>query len=326
VGASASATTWYLAEGYTGSGFREYLTILNPNTSAATVDVRFLPQSGRPVRDVRLPVAAHANLLVDVGHYMPLQSTSAIVTADKAIVVERSTRFGQDGRGATDTVASTTPSTVWLFAQGNTAATLQTFLSVLNPSPANPAQVTATIYDATGRTAGSRTIVVAPLRRGTIKVNDILSPSGHPVSGAGVVVTANVPVVAERAQYEGPDNLRKVWAGTAVFGRNGGALTWLFTGAARANGIVTVLTVFNTSLSTARVNATIYEANGRQAHQLLILTPNSSGTIPVSRMPGLVAGPFSVILHSQNGQPSMAELAIMDSRNLYATVVAGNGL
>ena len=325
VGASAPATTWYLAEGYTGSGFHEMLTILNPNATPATTDVRFLPQNNGPVREVRLSVAAHANLRVDVGQYMPLQSSSTIVTANKPIVVERSTRFGLNGRGAATTVASTGTSTVWLFAQGTVNPNLQTFLSVLNPSPVNPAEVTATLYDELGRPAGSRTIVVAPLRRGTIKVNSIVPQAGYKVTGGGVIVTANVQVVAERTQYEGPNNLRKVWAGSAVVGRNGGALTWLITGTTQASGTTNVLAVFDTSLSTARVNVTIYGADGRQAHQLLILTPNGSGTIPLNSMPGIAAGPFSVLLHSENGRPFMAEMTITDPRNHYATVVTGNG-
>jgi hypothetical protein len=324
IGASAPATTWYLAEGYTGNGFRELLTFLNPNMTPATIDVRFLPQNRSPLREVRLSIAAHAYLQIDVGQYMPLQSSSTIVTANIPIVVERSTRFGLNDRGAANAVASTSPSTIWFFAQGVANASLQTFLSVLNPSPVNPAQVTATLYDELGRIAGSRTIMVAPLRRGTIKLNSIQTPAGYAAAG-GIVVTANVPVVAERAQYEGPANLRQAWAGSAVFGRNGGALTWLITGTTKATGTTNRLTVFDTGLKVARVNATIFEAQGRQAHQLLILTPDASGTIPLDSVPSIAAGPFSVLLHSENGQPFMAELVVTDLHNNYATVVTGNG-
>ena len=40
-GDRAAATTWYFAEGYTGAGFDEYLTILNPNPTAAPVTLTY---------------------------------------------------------------------------------------------------------------------------------------------------------------------------------------------------------------------------------------------------------------------------------------------
>jgi hypothetical protein len=83
LGAPATGTLWYLAEGYTGGSFREYLTVMNPNTSPATVDVRFLPFNGKPLKDVRFTIGPRALIRFDAGLYMPAQSISAIVTADK---------------------------------------------------------------------------------------------------------------------------------------------------------------------------------------------------------------------------------------------------
>jgi hypothetical protein len=41
------ARTWYFAEGYTGPGFDEHLTIQNPNGGPATVDITQLPRGCR---------------------------------------------------------------------------------------------------------------------------------------------------------------------------------------------------------------------------------------------------------------------------------------
>src|SRR5262249_52194677 len=151
VGVSGPSTSWYLAEGYTNGSFRESVEMMNPNTSYATIDLRLLPFNNRPAREVRFVVAPRSNIMVDVGQYMPGQSVAAIVTADKGVVVERTMRFGLGSRGAHDKIATVTPSTVWIFAQGESSGDRQTFFTILNPNQAAPAAVTATFFDVTGR-------------------------------------------------------------------------------------------------------------------------------------------------------------------------------
>lgn len=50
IGTPAPQAQYYFAEGYTGSGFSEYLTIVNPSTSTQPegVTIRYLIQSGQP--------------------------------------------------------------------------------------------------------------------------------------------------------------------------------------------------------------------------------------------------------------------------------------
>ena len=56
---AAGATTWYFAEGYTGEGFDEYLTIQNPNAQAGTATLTYLLEGASPVvRSVPLPPPA----------------------------------------------------------------------------------------------------------------------------------------------------------------------------------------------------------------------------------------------------------------------------
>jgi hypothetical protein len=47
--AGAGATSWYFAEGYTGPGFDEYLTILNPNSAPADVRITYYLGGAAPV-------------------------------------------------------------------------------------------------------------------------------------------------------------------------------------------------------------------------------------------------------------------------------------
>ena len=45
---AAANKTWYFAEGSVGNSFSEFLTLFNPNSTAATVTVTYLFQSGPP--------------------------------------------------------------------------------------------------------------------------------------------------------------------------------------------------------------------------------------------------------------------------------------
>ncbi len=45
-GAESPSTTWYFAEGYTGSGFQEYLTLLNPSPTPANVTIEYTFRRG----------------------------------------------------------------------------------------------------------------------------------------------------------------------------------------------------------------------------------------------------------------------------------------
>ncbi len=318
LGAGAPSTLWYLAEGFTGNSFSESLVVMNPNTSYATVDVRFVPFNGKALRETRFSVPPLANIGLDVSKYMPGLSVSTIVTADKGVVVERTMRFGQGGRGAHDKVGVTSASTVWLFAQGDASPSRQTFLTILNPNQAAPAAVTATFYDTNGRPVGAKTIVVDALRRGNIKVNDVL-----PNATVGVVVTSNVPVVVERPQYEGPSDLSKAVSGSDVFGRNGGATSWTFPGGSIGTGNQEQIYLFNPGLKPVQILLSMYAATGASVQRTLALAANSRGSLDLNSIGGLPAGQIGVRLQSTNGQVFIAERLELNPAHQTASSTQG---
>jgi hypothetical protein len=106
LGAVEPKGDWYFAEGYTGAGFDEYLTILNPNPTAAPVTLLYYLADGSTVTkqvlvagQARATVAVHESGL-GVGRG---QAVAARVTTTHAggIVVERPMYFtygmGVDG-------------------------------------------------------------------------------------------------------------------------------------------------------------------------------------------------------------------------------------
>lgn len=318
LGASGPAKTWYLAEGYTNGSFREQIAVLNPAATFATIDVRFLPFNDRPAREVRFVMQPRSNITIDAGQYMPGQSISAVVTANTDVVVERTMRFGAGGRGAHDKIGVTNASSVWLFAQGEASADHQTFFTILNPNQAAPAAVTATFFDRTGKPIGTRTIVVNPLRRGNIKLNDVL-----PSAEVATILTSNVPVVVERPDYNGPANLGLASSGSVIFGSNGGGLSWALPGGSTADGTQSRIFLFNPGLTEATVHAAFYSESGAMVPQDLTLPPNSDTVLNVNTVPGLAAGHYGAVLKSTNNQVFLAEQSELNTRTQQATSTQG---
>jgi hypothetical protein len=98
VGSSGPQAQFNFAEGYTGPGFSEYLTIVNPasNTSGEIVTIRYLIQGGSP-KTITLsqPIQPNQrwteNVNKDVG---PNQQLSVVVTANTGtLIVERPMYF-----------------------------------------------------------------------------------------------------------------------------------------------------------------------------------------------------------------------------------------
>ncbi len=106
LGAAAPGYAFYFAEGNTGGSFGEYLTLENPNTSAAHVTVTYLPQNGGAPTVVAYTVNPTSRYTILTNPVMPSQSFSMAVVADQPIVAERPMYFnyGSGQTGATDVV------------------------------------------------------------------------------------------------------------------------------------------------------------------------------------------------------------------------------
>ena len=94
-----TATTWYLAEGYTGGSFETWILIQNPSTDAATVEVTYMLEGGSNiVKTHTVPANSrytiHANDPDQVG---PGQSFSTRLVSDQPIIVERAMYWDAGG-------------------------------------------------------------------------------------------------------------------------------------------------------------------------------------------------------------------------------------
>jgi hypothetical protein len=233
---------------------------------------------------------------------MPGLSFSMIITSDKGVVVDRTMRFGVNHRGATTGRGVTIVSTIWQFAQGLAAGDRQTFLTILNPNQSTAATVTATFFDTKGKPVGYKTIVVDALRRGNIKLNDVL-----PKASVAMLVSSSVPVVVERPLYIGPANLDKATAGAGVFGRNGGGLSWQFAGGSLANGAKDDYYFYNPGLKENAITATFYNASGKTTQEKVMVPPNSTLHLSVAGIDAIAGQSYGVTFKSTNGQLFVVE-------------------
>jgi hypothetical protein len=214
LGVLAPHRTWYLAEGYTAPGYDEYLTLLNPHAGAAEVTLTYYLADGTTATKAltvaatsRATVAVHDEALgVGRGKEVAVKVTTA---HPDGIVVERPIYFvympaWADGGGALDgghvAPGVTGARPTWYFAEGNTGAGFDQYLTILNPDGA-VAEVAITYYLADGTTSQA-TLTVAPTSRATVAVHGASPGAGRGrVLGAKVASTNGRSLVVERPLY-----------------------------------------------------------------------------------------------------------------------------
>ncbi len=110
IGATAQATDWFFAEGYTGNGFEEWLCIQNPGTAPANVTITYLPEGGTPIVKDPFTVAANSRFTVPVNTNAGAGlAICAKVVSDQPVIVERPMYFNFQGKwsGGHDVVGYT---------------------------------------------------------------------------------------------------------------------------------------------------------------------------------------------------------------------------
>ncbi len=197
-GIDSPGTRFYLAEGYTGPGFEEWITIQNPDeASAAQVTVRYLLDTGDVV--VRnFTVGPHSRFTRFANSDVPNHSVALEVLSDRPIAVERpmyfdyfSWRDGHNGAGMTR------KSKTWAVANVDTRPFADTWITVGNPNP-EPATVTLYFFDPSGGSPFVRNFTIAKQARGTFKANDVAPQNVK----WGLVLVSDRPVTVEKPLYQ----------------------------------------------------------------------------------------------------------------------------
>ncbi len=276
------ARSWYFAEGRIGKGFREYLTIDNPNANACAVDITYYytigdsssaPQQTKTMTNVpinpksRYTESVNKDLSVDDPN-TTADNVASIVTMNAAstcagVMVERPMYFtnyhgissGTDVTGATTTGLGRS----FTFADVASDATHSSFLTILNPPGGTIAIVTANYY-AGGKIVGTQSTTVPAGGRGTLAPGAITAPSLPAHSLA--IVTSTAPVMVERPTYFTHES-KGASGAYDVVGAPAAANDWFFaegytgTNTRTGNSTQEFLTIANPGTTSATANVTL---------------------------------------------------------------------
>ncbi len=302
--------TWYLAEGSTGGHFDLFYLLQNPNDAPANVTVTFLlPGGGSPVvRHYTLAPQSRFTLWVDGVPGLASTDVSAIVRADRGIIVERAmylTREGEPLYAAGHASAGiTAPETSWFLAEGATGPYFDLYVLIANPTT-DPALVHAK-YLLTDGTVVERTYDVAPLSRFTIWVEQEDPLLADAAVSTIVTSTNGVPIIVERAMWW-PGN----WT-TWTEAHNSPGATDTGTRWALAEGEVggpqnaeTYILIANTSATAGSAKVTLYFESGSPLSATVPLPANSRTNVHVASAFSQAAGRrFGAVVESLGTAPA----------------------
>ncbi len=194
-------TTFFFAEGYTGSGFHTFLCLGQPANAPLDVTVTFMFKGGGTQTEV-YTVPPQSRLTTEVnGVVGEGQDVSMMCQAESPFIAERPMYFDYTGTGGHwtgghDTVGAGAPSVTWYFAEGYTGLGFDEWICVLNPS-GSPADLTFRFQT---QHAGEKVVTgktVPAHSRETFNANQLLSG----IFETSLKLESSVPVVAERPMY-----------------------------------------------------------------------------------------------------------------------------
>jgi Tol biopolymer transport system component len=287
VGASSPADTWYFAEGYTGSGFDEWICVLNPGDATANLTFRFQTQEEGEKAVTGFSVPAHsrqsfkANDLLEGGSYQ----TSLALESTQPVVAERPMYFNYQGTGGWGwtgghcVMGASELATDYYFAEGTTRGGFEEWLTIQNPGLAE-INVHATYFLGSG-TPIEMDHPVPPARRSTIYV-PLQVGTDQDVS---VRLTSTQHFLAERPMYFNYQGMG-AWGwtgGHCVIGATESSTDWFFAEGYTGSGFEEWLCIQNPGANDATLNVTYYPEGGAapitREHKV---AANSRYTIPVN--------------------------------------------
>jgi subtilisin family serine protease len=317
----APAPARYFAEGYTGAGFTDYLTLQNAGARPALAMVRFHdggPTGGPARRYVALPAASrvtlNVNALAGAGRALAvtLAADSPDVYAERPIYFDyalagtgRRADGGHVGGGAP------APAARWYFAEGYTGDGFDEYLAIMNPG-AGASEVRITYYLANGPPV-TRHLTVPAGARATVAVHDATLGVGRgqavsalveSVTGAGIVV--------ERPVYFAYRGSIAATGGHTATGATAPSATWYFADASTRSGVDQYLTLLNPGTTAGVARLTYLLRGGGTIQREVPLPAGRRTTVAVHRAaspanPGGLGRGYTAALAVDSSVPIVAE-------------------
>ncbi len=194
VGVPSPETTWYLPEGCSGFGFETWTLVENPNNSNAVLEMTYMIEGQGP-KTINRVVPPHSRSTFSMEADIGKQNASIEVGSDIPVIAERA-MYRYNRREGSDSIGTDVPGDTFYLAEGSTAWGFTTYVLVQNPNT-TPVNVTLTCMT-TGGPKALAPFTMAPGTRQTVLMNDLI-----PNTDFSTKVTANLPIIAERAMYWG---------------------------------------------------------------------------------------------------------------------------
>jgi YVTN family beta-propeller protein/autotransporter-associated beta strand protein len=217
-GTTVPATSWFLAEGATGSYFTTFLLLANPNDKPADVTLTYFPASGEPVTKTDT-IAAHQRMTRNIATEDPTLASAAVATriaSTLPIIAERSQYWGTPTWiEAHNSAGVTSAHTRWGLAEGRVggADDAQTYILLANAN--TDADATATVTLTFLRADGTTIVkpfVVPPASRFNVSVTPGAGSMAPELinESFGVLIESTQPIVVERSVYSNANGV--TWA------------------------------------------------------------------------------------------------------------------
>jgi len=288
---SITYPTWYLAEGSTAWGFDCWLSIINPNKSAVTCNITYMPTDGGNVTQ-QVTLGAQSRATVYPKDKLAGKDFSTRVQCTdktKTIAVDRTMTW--TGTGATtpeahSSVGVTSPAKAWFLPEGSTAWGFECWLLIQNP---NPKAVTAHVtYMIEGGAPVNKDKEIPANSRKTFNVADDVGNKD-----TSIQVSCEEGIIPERAMYrnkrrEGHDSIGTTTSATDYFLAEGTS-AWGFT---------SYVLVQNPGAEGAQITLTYMTPAGPASQSPFTMPAKSRKTIRVNDVPGMGNTDFSTHVHS----------------------------
>lgn len=196
-GIDPPGTHFYLAEGYTGPGFEQWVTVQNPDPGGAVnLTIRYLLEGGGAV-ERSFVVGPHTRFTRFANSDVPGRSVALEIFSDRPVAVERPMYFdyigwkdGHNGAGMNGAAKH------WAVANVDTRLFAETWITIGNPNT-DSATVTLYFFDPKGGTPFARNFGIPARGRGSFKANAV-APQGKKM---GLIVASDKPVTVEKPLY-----------------------------------------------------------------------------------------------------------------------------
>ena len=291
--------SYYFAEGYTGTGTTEYLSLTNPSASPASISITYLfEHAAAQTRAYTVPAQSH--MVINVNSQVgPNLAVSMVVQGNQPFVAERS-MYTQKGAfaSASDSMGTSQLSSTWYFAEGNTTYGWNTLLAVLNPSTQTATLKVTYLWSARVRSGilpRTRIYTVAPLSRGTFVLNQNV-----PGQQFGLAISASTAVAIERPEYLVISPMR---GGSSVVGATSPQTRWYFGAGSATQGVTESLVLANPNAGWVTAQVRYLTTSGQVITQTVGIPGQSRVAIKVNTV---VNAPTHATVITANG-PIVAE-------------------